>query len=380
LITLLFIAKSIDIVLLSILGVALSIQLVYFIFVYGKIVSLSKSTQVDKTITNEPVSIVICARNEAENLEKNLPLILEQQYDNFEVVVVNDCSSDETEDVLTRLKQLYPNLRSTFIKEDVKFSHGKKLALTVGVKAAKNEWLLLTDADCYPNSLNWLSGMASQFTKTTDVVLGYGGFEKSKGFLNRLIRFDGMMIGLQYFTFAKLGLPYMGVGRNLAYRKSVFFKNRGFATYFHVESGDDDLFIMEIANKSNTALDCTEACHTRTPAKKTIKSWKYQKARHLTTSIYYPLKTKVFLSLEPFSRILLYFSFAALLFFPVYLLIIGIALAVRLIVFYVIVYYSTKTFKEKGLFGYALAFDFIMPFLSLWFFLSNAFGPKKRWK
>ncbi len=363
-----------------IFSTALLIQLFYYCVVYSRIISIKKLAKAEKQKNNEPVSIVICARNEAENLEKNLPLILEQQYSNFEVVVVNDCSVDETEDVLTRLKQLYPNLRSTIIKEDPKFSHGKKLALTVGIKAAKNEWLLLTDADCFPESLNWLSSMASHFTSTNEVVLGYGGFEKTKGFLNRLIRFDGMFIGLQYFTLAKLGNPYMGVGRNLAYRKTLFFKNRGFASHFHIDSGDDDLFIKEVATKANTAIECSHNSITRTPAKKTFKNWKYQKARHLTTSPHYSFKTKAILGLEPLSRVLLYFSFVSLLFFPLYLMIIGIALAVREIAFFIIIHHSAKTFKEKGLLGYALFFDFIMPFLSLLFFLSNAFGPKKRWK
>jgi glycosyltransferase involved in cell wall biosynthesis len=367
-------------VLLSIFGLAILVQLFYYIFVYGKIITINKENKTPKATSNEPVSIVICARNEAENLEKNLPLILEQLYPDFEVVVVNDCSSDETEDVLNRLKQLYSNLRSTIIKQDAKFTHSKKLALTVGIKAAKNEWILFTDADCFPETLQWLSGMASHFTPNKDVVLGYGGFEKTKGFINRLIRFDGMMIGLQYFTLAKIGKPYMGVGRNLAYRKSVFFKNRGFASHFHLDSGDDDLFVKEIATKSNTDLECSEDCITRTPAKKTFKSWKYQKARHLTTSPYYTSNTKALLALEPISKMLMYFSFIGLLFFPLYLIATGIALVVREIVFYVMVYYSAKTFKEKGLLGYALIFDFILPFLILLFYLSNAFGPKKRWK
>jgi len=223
------------------------IQLLYFLVFYIRIAF--KINQKSATEKKEPVSVIICAQNEAENLKNNLPAILEQNYENFQVIVVNDCSTDNSQDILSEMMTRYPNLYVTRIDKDEKFSHGKKLALTVGIKAAKNEWLLFTDADCKPADKNWIASMASNFTEKTDIVLGYGGSIKSKGLLNRLIRFDNLFIALQYFTFARAGIPYMGVGRNLAYRKSLFFKARGFASHHHIISGDDDLFVNQNASK-----------------------------------------------------------------------------------------------------------------------------------
>jgi len=373
--------ETIGIVLLCIFGTTILIQLVYYVFVYGRIFTFSKHKKIEKSAHQQvPVSVIICARNEAENLEKNLPSILEQNYSNYEVIVVNDCSFDETEQVLIRMKAQYSHLRTTFIKEDSKFSHGKKLALTIGIKAAQNEWLLLTDADCSPQSPDWIAYMASNFTENTGVVLGYGGFNPKKGLLNRLIRYDGMLIALQYFCFAKLGNPYMGVGRNLAYRKSLFFKNRGFASHLHVESGDDDLFIKEVANKKNTKLELSVSAHTRTAPKTTFKSWKLQKSRHFTTSKYYKTGTKTAIGLEPLSRVLMYLSFIALLFFKPFLLIVAIAMFVREVMFLSVVISATRKFNEKGLAINAFWFDWVMPVISLIFLLSSIFAPRRQWR
>src|SRR5690606_33347934 len=106
-----------------------------------------------------PVSVVIAARNEAANLEKNLPRILSQDHPDFEVIVANDCSYDRTEEVLKELQQGNPRLRIVSIPENDKYRHGKKFALTMGIKAASHDTLLFTDADCYPLSPNWIRSM-----------------------------------------------------------------------------------------------------------------------------------------------------------------------------------------------------------------------------
>jgi glycosyltransferase involved in cell wall biosynthesis len=373
--------ETIGIVLLCIFGTTIFIQLVYYVFVYGRIFSFPKNKKIEKSADQQvPVSVIICARNEAENLEINLPSILEQDYSNYEVIVVNDCSFDETEQVLLRMKAQYPHLRTTFIKEDSKFSHGKKLALTIGIKAAQNEWLLFTDADCCPQSQDWISCMASNFTESAGVVLGYGGFNSKKGLLNRLIRYDGMIIALQYFCFAKLGNPYMGVGRNLAYRKSLFFQNRGFASHLHIESGDDDLFVKEVANKKNTKLEMSIPSHTRTIPKTTYKSWKLQKSRHFTTSKYYKTGSKMALGLEPLSRILMYLTFIGLLFFKPFLLPVVIALFVREIMFLSVIISASHKFNEKGIAIHAFWLDLIMPIISLTFLISSIFAPRRQWR
>ncbi|WP_374163362.1 glycosyltransferase [Arcticibacter sp. MXS-1] len=169
-----------------------------------------------------PVSVIICARNEQKNLEENLPLVLEQDYKNFEVVVVNDCSSDDSHLVLQRYAAQYPHLKIVNISEHARFKHGKKFAVTLGIKAASHEYLLFTDADCRPASQHWVDLIQRKFQGGREIVLGYSPYARKGGILNALIRFETFFTGLNYLSFSLAGRPYMGVGRNLAYTRSLF--------------------------------------------------------------------------------------------------------------------------------------------------------------
>ena len=371
--------ENLEIVSEIFLGVFVVAALVQFFYYFIVFIRFLIHKNIDETV-KVPVSIVICAKNEQENLEKNLPLILEQEYPEFEVIVVNDCSVDDTEDVLKRLKLKYSNLRSTIIKEDEKFQHGKKLALTVGIKSAKNEWMLLTDADCFPSSKYWLAGMASQFKPDASIVLGYGGFEEKKGFLNKIIRYDAAVIALQYFSFALFGRPYMGVGRNLAYRRSLFFANKGFASHARIDSGDDDLFINETATKANVAYVYNKEAHTRCEAKDTFEKWADQKKRHFTTFSRYKSRDIFLLGLEIFSRVLFYFSFIALLIMHEFGIVVGIIVFFRIVTQLVIFNGLFNRLNEKKLLLISPLFDFIMPFIQSGLYISNKIKPRKQWR
>ena len=351
------------------------IQLFYYLFFYLRIATYKPAAK-DKDI--KPVSVIICAKDEAENLEKFLPKVLNQNYPDFELIVVNDGSVDDTGDVLKRFDNQYENLYVTTIPENTKLRQGKKLAVTIGLKAAKNEWILLTDADCVPVSENWISSMQANFTDKYDIVLAYGGYMEQKGFLNKLIRFDSMFIAMQYFTFAIAGLPYMGVGRNLAYRKSVFFKNKGFASHLKLKSGDDDLFVNKIATKTNTAIEYSTESFTRSVPEKKFKSWYYQKKRHLSTGVYYRLKHKFLLGTEILSRILFYISFMFNFVYNDYIAAATAIFLIRLIVQLVVYYYASVKFNEKKVFYLGIIFDFILPIINFILYLSNLKLRKKR--
>lgn len=363
-------------IVLILFALAALIQLIYYLFVFLRFVFYKSKNESD---VKYPVSIIICARNEAHNLDKYLPKILEQDYPDFEVVVVNDCSEDETEDVLKRLSQIYPGLRYTYIKQDDKFSHGKKLALTVGIKSAKNEWLLLTDADCYPESNKWLTNMAKHFLPNISIVLGYGGHKKKSGLLNMLIRYDTAIIAMQYFSFALARRPYMGVGRNLAYRKALFFANKGFASHLHLDSGDDDLFINEVATFENVAIEPYFEAHTRSDAKKTFQKWIDQKKRHFTTFSYYKNNNKFFLATEVISRIAFYLLFILCLSFQKYWDITAEVFAARLICQLTVFKYTFYRLNERNLFLISPLFDLIIPLVNMGIYFSNIFRPKRQW-
>ena len=323
------------------------VQMFFYLFFYVRV--LSRKGRKPDAISEESVSIVICARDEAENLKKHLPLILEQDYHDFEVVVVNDCSRDDTEVVLDELKAKYPNLRSTIIRRDQRFSHGKKLAVTIGLKAATRNWVLLTDADCRPASPQWISEMQKHFISPCEVVLGYGGYIKEKGFLNKVIRYDTFFIAMQYFSFALAGCPYMGVGRNLAYKRSVFFANRGFASHLKLESGDDDLFINEIAGNDNTAVEFSHLSHTSSIPDKTWKGWFSQKSRHLTTGFHYNGFSQALLGLEYSSRLIFYVSFLVLIANKIFLPYVVALFILRLITSTIILNIGMNRLNEKNL-------------------------------
>ena len=248
------------------------------------------------------VSVIICAYNELNNLKANIMDFLHQDYPAFEVIVVDDRSSDGTYDFLFNLKEKNDRLRIVRIDETPDHIDNKKYAITLGVRAAKHDIILLSDADCRPAGDQWIKGMAAPFvSKKIRIALGYSQYLHKKGLLNALIRFDTFWTGLQYTGLALLGKPYMGVGRNLAYRKSLFLDSRGFGRYQHITGGDDDLFVKENADRHNTAVVMSPETLVVSKPKTSRKAFNAQKTRHLSTGKHY----------RPFTRMLLGMIFMA---------------------------------------------------------------------
>lgn len=295
----------IEAILFWFLAITFLVQVLFYGFLYSRLAFYRKKISGTRPL---PVSVVVCARNELQNLQKNIGAVLEQDGNGCEVVLVDDCSWDETENFLKELQPQHKNLKVVRIKEQEKYKHGKKFALTLGIKAATHEHLLLTDADCIPASKDWLKNMQDNFTDKKEIVLGYGAVAKGKGLLNRIIRADVFMIALRYFSFALAGMPYMGTGRNLAYRKSLFFRNKGFANHNHILSGDDDLFVNETATKNNVAIEISKPSFTYTAAPKNFGTWLRQKSRHLSTSPHYRALHKLFLGADAISAFIFYVS------------------------------------------------------------------------
>ncbi|WP_236634438.1 glycosyltransferase [Pedobacter antarcticus] len=292
-----------------------AIQLYFSLFVHLKLVTVSVEEIPDQSL--EPISVIICARNEADNLSQYLPLVLEQNYPNFEVIVVNDRSWDRTREVLETLSEQYKNLKIVKVPEGEKFIAGKKFAVTMGIKAASNEWLVFTDADCSPASPNWLLGMQQPADEQVSIVLGYSPYMRSRGILNSLIRFETFFTAINYLSFALKGMPYMGVGRNMAYKRSLFFKNRGFAAHMHIPSGDDDLFVNANATSRNTEIRINPDAHVWSVPNTTLGAYLRQKKRHFGAGKFYKKSHQFILSLQIIAQFLFYALLTALLFFQV---------------------------------------------------------------
>ncbi len=370
---------------------AFLIQLIYYLAVFSKIPSYTTGKEKDHLMVPAseqpgmsvskqpavPVSVIICARNEAENLEKHLPAFLAQDHPDFEIVVVNDCSTDHTEEVLMNLKVDHPHLRYTSIQPDRKFTHGKKLAVTVGIKAARHEHLLLSDADCYPSSDQWVSRMSAHFSDTTELVLGVGKYVRTRRLLNLLVRYETLFTAMQYISFAIKGKPFMGVGRNMAYVKKLFFRHKGFASHLKVLSGDDDLFVNEAATPQNTSVEINPAGMTISIPPGRIKAWFKQKKRHLSTGKYYKAGTKFRLGTEYFSRTIFYIMCIILLFHGPWIWI-GIgAWCILSIVKLVIVKLNMRRLDEKDLLLPSLLFDPLMPVILAIIRISNMIRPRE---
>lgn len=369
-------------IMLAIFALFTVILLFYYSFYFLRIAFFKplKKTEESKL---PPISVIICAKNEYENLSENLPLILEQDYPDFEVVLVNDFSQDDSYFLLKSLEERYKHFKVVHLRENVNFFEGKKLALAVGIKSSKHDIVLLTDADCKPSGKNWIHGMARPFTNGTDIVLGYGGYEKRPGFLNNLIRFDTVNVALQYMTYALAGKPYMGVGRNLAYRKALFFKEGGFASHYKIKSGDDDLFVNKAANKHNTRICIDSETITWSKPKLSFGAWFNQKKRHLSTGRYYKKRDKFKLGLFATSSLFFYLSFVGFLFFAqssLSLLIAAGLFVVKTILMVIVYYFAGKRFMDKKLYLFSPVFDLIIVFLNPLFALSNLFYKKNKWK
>ena len=336
--------------------------------------------QVPYTTKDKPVTVIICAKNEAENLRRFVPSILNQDYPDFELILINDASSDETLEVIEEFMKQDPRVKLVNVQNNEAFWANKKYALTLGIKKALHPYLLFTDADCEPHSNQWIRQMAAHFTDRKDIVLGYGGyFINKKSLLNKVIRFETLLTAIQYFSYVQWGMPYMGVGRNLAYTSNEFYRQSGFASHLHIRSGDDDLFINKAANKQNTTVSLHLDSITRSIPKKTFRKWFDQKRRHVSIAGHYKKSHRLVLGLFYLSQLLFWILLMASLFTPYWRAALAV-LSLRLIIQGLVYYKSAAKFRETDL-------VWLFPFLELFLicaqfgiFISNLISKPTHWK
>ena len=369
--------NPLTIILLVIIGVAF-IHQIYFYLRYlrlgGKVTS-----KADSDVQLPTVSVIVCAHNEYDNLQDYLSILLEQDYPCYEVIVVDDSSEDGSDLLLERWSRQYGNLYHTFVPRGARVLSNKKLALTIGIKAAHYDYLLLTDADCRPESKFWIREMMQGFAnQQTEVVLGFSPYFEKKGLLNHLIGYDTLFNGLQYMGMARAGKPYMGVGRNLAYKRETFFSVGGFKGLLGNRAGDDDLFVNRIANAANTVVVHNPNSIVWSVPKTTWREWFHQKRRHLSVSPQYRTKSKIQLTLEPLSRGIFY---ASLLISAIVgnIELISIALALfllRLLVQLIIINVSARRLNMRGYSLGLIAYDIILPLITIYMMLTQPLQKK----
>ena len=319
------------------------VQLIYYLYLFRKpyqhLVNIDKADE-DMNETNSiGVSVIITAKNEAKNLKKNLPFILNQDYPNFQVVVVDNGSTDNTRDVLDNFKSKHANLYITFIPIGSEKVNDKKLALTVGIKAAKHDILLFTEPDTKPLTKRWVYEYAKAFNTDKKVVLGSCQLEMDKTISNKFILFDNLFLGIKYLSLALIKRPYMGIGRNMAFRKNLFFENKGFSSILNIEDGEDNVFINKIATKENVAVLISAESRVVSNVVDSFSIWRNIKTRYLTTQKHISLNVTRILKFEVFSRFGFYLLFATLS-------IIGIVSSLHYLLFFAILLFLIRYFTQ----------------------------------
>lgn len=353
--------------------------IMFLLFIIAPLAFMKRElrTPQEEKIEKEGVSVIIIAKNESKNLQKHLKSVLEQDYPLYEIIVASDHSTDNTAAVINEFQKQYIHLR--FLDVQDWHNSGKKTTLTKAVFYAKYPILLFTDADCSPQSNQWITKMVAPFDNQIEIVLGYGAYFKKTGLLNALIRFDAAEIALWSFGFAKAKLAYMGVGRNMAYKRQLFIDSKGFINHLHIASGDDDLFVQENARKNNVAFVMDEAAETRSEPKQKLVAWRKQKRRHQSTSVYYRTKFKLLLGWLTLSKFIVYFAWIPAFFVPNPLPFIFIPVATLLIHFSIfnIALRQIKAFKIA--LGTPI-FTILLLLNTLYLGVTSVFIKDKDWK
>ncbi|WP_223032913.1 glycosyltransferase [Hanstruepera marina] len=354
------------------------IQVIYYIIFFSQ---FKDSSSLNTAIESLPISVIICAKNEAGNLKAFLPSVINQNYPNFQIVLINDASYDNTLEVMEEFALKHTNIKIVNVKNNEAFWANKKYALTLGIKAAKYNHLLFTDADCKPVSEHWIAEMSTCFSKKKSIILGYGGYRKVKNsLLNKLIRFETVLTAIQYVSYTNLGIPYMGVGRNLAYTKEKFFEANGFMQHMHIRSGDDDLFVNQVANFNNATICLKHNSFTESLPKKTLSSWLTQKKRHITTASHYKSTHKFLLGLYFISQFLFVTLALLLLIFQFqWKLVLGL-IALRLVMQTITYFKATQKLNEQDIIPFVPFLELFLIAVQLSIFISNLISKPKHWK
>lgn len=354
------------------------IQFIYYVLVFSNF-SFAKIEK--STVKNIPISVIVCTKNDQFNVQKYIPLLANQNYPNFEIVLIDDASSDDTIEIFEQFEKQFANIKIVKVANNEAFWGNKKFALTLGIKAATHEHLLFTDADCYPTSTNWIAEMSSYFDNQKTVVLGFSGYHlNSNTLFSKLIRFESVLNAMQYFSWAKIGKPYTGNGKNLAYTKSEFFKTNGFINHMKIRSGSDSLFINEATNKNNTAICFSKNSFTISEIDINFMQWFKQMQKQLATSKHYKMPDKLQLKLFNLSQILVIALPIILLLYVINWQIVTGLIIFRYIFTWIILGYSAAKLNEKKVMYLFPIVEIMLIIVQLNVFVANLFSKQPKWK
>ena len=287
-----------------------------FFFRLGRYKGPSRKKNSPSPAKLPPVSVVLAAQNDGDWLRQNLVYLLEQDYPDFEVVVVDYLSTDETQYILRLLAQNYSRLKVVTLTNNANGYQGLKYPFSIGIKTAQNDILLLAEPECIPmdtTQFNWIRSMVSGYVHDhIDIVLGYCGISYKPSLFNWLQQYDNLLYSVEYLGSAILRAPFTGNGRNLSYRRSLFLKNDGFIYHYNIPDGADDMFVNQNARPRNTAVVLSPESFTLVQPQPTLRQWHLYRRHRVSTHSFYSLPLKLRRLLPPLG-ILLFYLFGALL-------------------------------------------------------------------
>ena len=366
---------SLNVILIVFLAIT-GIQVLYYLIF---LIAFSRYKRQSGTTNSSPVSVVICAHDEEENLKKLVPLLLQQSHPEFEVIVINDRSNDNTYDFLLEESGREPRLKMVNVTHKPENFNAKKYGLTLGIKAAKYDQILLTDADCFPHDEHWISTMAQDEASKKQFNIGFSHYVKTSGFLNAFIRFETLWTAMQYIGMALSGRPYMGVGRNLSYSKALFIDKKGFNPYLGLTGGDDDLFVNQHARKSNTSVTIGEDALVYSYPKKSWGTFFRQKLRHLSVGKYYKASDKLILGLFSFSHIFFWLILTLVLVLRIELYVVAGSFLLRALLMYITFSVVCKKLGTKYNYWGLIFLDFIFVIYYIITGVTALFTKRVRW-
>ncbi|GAK97265.1 N-acetylglucosaminyltransferase [Nonlabens tegetincola] len=361
---------------LFLFGIIALINIIYYVF-FSKFIFQKNSTQAQSS--DDPVSVIVCAKNAAQHLKKNIPFLLDQIHPNYEIIIVNDASIDDSLDVIEQFMEQDDKVHLVNVVNNESFWGNKKYALTLGIKKARHDKLLFIDADCKPATEYWITEMSAHYGMDKQLALGYGGYSKIKGnLLNALVRFETAITAMQYFSYALWGNPYMGVGRNLGYTSKLFYDTSGFMSHMKIMGGDDDLFVNEAATKKNTSVVTTPKSFTTSDSKNNWAAWWRQKRRHINTAQYYKSSHKFLLGLFYLSQFGFFITMALAFSFSPWEFVTAIVIT-RYITSWIVVGSSLSRFRESDIIIIYPILELLLIFSQLGLWMHNNIQKPTQW-
>lgn len=375
-------SETFGLVLLALLGALFLVQVIIYLFVYGRLRNYpnpSKGIDVSQT----GISVIIpLYDSDVTFMNERLPIFLSQTHKLYQVVVVDVTGDPEIAEQLNLMKLGWgEKLSSTRIHADKTLRISTKMALNVGIKAARYDNVVFSLPECSPRSERWAEMMARGFAGGHDVVLGYASIVPERGLASKLIRCANMALSTRWLSFAVRHKAYRGTLCNLGITKKMYFGARGF-NYLNLNMGEDDLFVMALANRHNTVATMGGSATINQKTWGGLSWWLPRRVKLSYPYRFYPKRVKWGTGLELWSRALFFvvaIMVAAMLPFAAKMVAVGVIMARYLLVLWQMKCVARRL-SERGFLSVYWIYDLVAPVVEAVLAIRRKMIPTYKWR